>query len=274
MHVIVNDGTKISILEKGQGLPLLLLAGGGFSSKIFKQQIDFFSREYRVIAMDMRSHGQSDRVVHGMRISRLAKDLHDVIETLKLDHFYILAHSLGCSVFYSYLDMFGTSLIKKAILVDQPAVLTANPIWSEEERLNYGATYDAVKNFDIINAMTNAKFVLVKSEIISSMTSKKASGAIRSFIASCFDIDPEAAALLYRNHLCTDWRDVIQRLEIPSLIIGGHASITPWQSQRWISKQILNARLKIFDEHEGGSHFMFVENPILFNQVVADFLIR
>jgi non-heme chloroperoxidase len=40
----------------------------------------------------------------------------------------------------------------------------------------------------------------------------------------------------------------------------------------WIASQIPGARLRIFTREEGGSHFMFLENPDLFTAVLRDFL--
>jgi hypothetical protein len=35
---------------------------------------------------------------------------------------------------------------------------------------------------------------------------------------------------------------------------------------------IAGSRVEIFDERDGGSHFMFMENPTRFNQLVTEFL--
>ncbi len=39
-----------------------------------------------------------------------------------------------------------------------------------------------------------------------------------------------------------------------------------------IARPIRGSRVEIFDEHEGGSHFMFLENPTKFNRLVTEFL--
>ena len=80
MYITVNDGTKIHYIEKGQGTPLLLIAGGGFSGNIFKYQIDFLAETRHLFIFDMRAQGKSDRVKHGIRISRLAMDLKEIID--------------------------------------------------------------------------------------------------------------------------------------------------------------------------------------------------
>ena len=47
--------------EKGSGLPLILLHGNGENGNYFEHQIAYFSRNYRVIAVDTRGHGKSPR---------------------------------------------------------------------------------------------------------------------------------------------------------------------------------------------------------------------
>lgn len=80
-----------------------------------------------------------------------------------------------------------------------------------------------------------------------------------------------AATLLY-NQLYTDLRDQIVRIHKPTLIIGGRKSFVPWKSQVWINQNIPSSKLEIFEEAEGGGHFMFIENPKKFNQHVLKFL--
>ena len=81
-----------------------------------------------------------------------------------------------------------------------------------------------------------------------------------------------AAADLLFDHCLNDWRDVIERTRLPALVVGGRKSIFSPESQEWIASVNPNARAIIFEENEGGSHFMFFENPARFNAEVSDFL--
>ena len=82
----------------------------------------------------------------------------------------------------------------------------------------------------------------------------------------------ELAAQLLRDAAFVDWRDVIKRIQLRTLVIGGEGSIFSSDSQRWIASQIPDAQVEIFSEDEGGSHFMFLENPRRFNSTVLSFL--
>jgi len=133
-EVTTSDGVTLRYLEAGSGPPLVMIPGWSQTAAQFKHQIEGLSDRYRVIAVDMRGHGDSDKPAHGYRISRFAKDLHDVLGALDLTEVNLLAHSLGCAVVWCYLDMFGPERLAKLILVDQSPFLTANPAWSKEER--------------------------------------------------------------------------------------------------------------------------------------------
>jgi len=45
-----------------------------------------------------------------------------------------------------------------------------------------------------------------------------------------------------------------------------------WKSQQWVGSQIPGSRVEIFEESEGGNHFMFMENPEKFNRIVKEFI--
>jgi len=77
---------------------------------------------------------------------------------------------------------------------------------------------------------------------------------------------------LLRDTAYGDWRDVIERIKLPTLVIGGENSIFTSASQRWIASVIPGAEIEIFSTPEGGSHFMFIENPSRFNSSVLSFL--
>lgn len=66
---------QLNFIEQGQGLPLILLHGNGEDNSYFVHQIDYFSKEYRVIAIDTRGHGKSPRGEKSFTINQFADDL-------------------------------------------------------------------------------------------------------------------------------------------------------------------------------------------------------
>src|SRR5918996_2514476 len=272
-YVTTNDGVRLYYLEAGSGKPILMIPGWSQTAEQFKHQITGLSDRYRVIAVDMRGHGESDKPEFGYKISRLAKDVHDMIHALDLDEVNILGHSMGSSVIWNYYDLFGPERLSKLLLIDQMPMITSNPAWSEEERIDSGAIFNPQSLYETINALAGPNGVETTRGFIGNMVTKSIPEADKEWIIERNLRMPRqhAATLLY-NHSTQDWRDLIPRLDLPTLVVGGRTSVVPWQSQEWVAAQVPGSRLEIFEEEEGGNHFMFIEGHQKFNDIVADFV--
>ena len=63
------------------------------------------------------------------------------------------------------------------------------------------------------------------------------------------------------DHCAQDWRDVLPRIDVPTLVIGCDGSHVAPGSQRYIADQIPGAELHVFPSDVANSHFPFLENP-------------
>ena len=84
--------------EKGNKEPLILLHGNGEDSSYFKNQINYFSGRYRVIALDTRGHGKSPRGTKPFTIAQFSCDLYDFMEKLEIPNAVILGFSDGANI--------------------------------------------------------------------------------------------------------------------------------------------------------------------------------
>ncbi len=272
-EVTTSDGVVLRYREAGSGPTLLMIPGWSQTAEQFKHQLAGLSDRFRVIALDMRGHGESEKPDHGYRISRLAKDLHDVIEALGLSEVAILGHSMGCSVIWCYWDLFGAQHLSKILLIDQMPVITRNPEWSDEEAAAYGTIFTPETLYETTNALAGPDGVETTKGFIGNMVTEAMTSDTRDWMIACNLKFPRAhAAALLFNHATLDWRDTISRLSLPTLVVAGRSSLVPWTSCQWIHEQVPGSRLEIFEEAEGGQHFMFIENHAKFNAILADFL--
>ncbi len=92
--------TDISLhfVEQGGGKPLILLHGNGEDGSYFKHQINCFSADYRVIAIDTRGHGQSSRGEKPFTIVQFAEDLHDFMDEKGIAKAILLGFSDGGNI--------------------------------------------------------------------------------------------------------------------------------------------------------------------------------
>lgn len=89
---------KLNYQEKGEGKPFILLHGNGEDNSYFVHQMDYFSRKYRMIAVDTRGHGQSPRGTAPFAIGQFADDLKDFMDELDISKAVILGFSDGANI--------------------------------------------------------------------------------------------------------------------------------------------------------------------------------
>lgn len=89
---------QLHYIEQGQGQPLILLHGNGEDSTYFEHQIPYFSKDYRVIAIETRGHGKSPRGEKPFTIKQFAEDLHDFMDGKGIEKAVILGFSDGGNI--------------------------------------------------------------------------------------------------------------------------------------------------------------------------------
>jgi non-heme chloroperoxidase len=272
-----GDGVNLRYTQSGpaSGPNILLIAGWAQTAAQWWKQIDHFSQNYRVTAYDHRGHGESDKPSHGYRISRLAADLNDMISELDLKDFTILSHSMGVSVTLCYWDLFPESRkrISKLVLIDQAPCMTADPLWSADYATSISATLSATQVFDIASGFRGTDPRAARSSFLRRLFTPTISDKDFGWnLEQNFKMSAENAATLLIDHASNDWRDVLPLINIPTLVLGAKITLFISDGIKWTASQIPGAKLRIFENEEAGSHFMFFENPKLFNKVVDSFL--
>lgn len=89
---------QLHFIEQGQGQPMILLHGNGESCDYFEHQIAYFSKQYHVIALDTRGHGQSPKGEKPFTIKQFAEDLHDFMDEKSIERAHILGFSDGGNI--------------------------------------------------------------------------------------------------------------------------------------------------------------------------------
>ena len=96
MRRLRRDGVALFYEEAGFGEPPMLLVHGlACDHTHFTPQLEHFSGDHRVVAVDLRGHGQSDAPRQEYTIEGFADDLAWVCARLGLENPIVVGHSLG-----------------------------------------------------------------------------------------------------------------------------------------------------------------------------------
>eukprot|EP01134_Creolimax_fragrantissima_P003686 CFRG3686T1 len=277
-----GDGARLHIVETGVGEnekapTIIMLPGWSQTAAMFGHQLYGLPKQSDVhcIAMDLRGHGESDKVKYGYRISRLAMDLREFIVERNLSDVTLLGHSMGCQIMWSYWDMFRATdhRLKAFINVDQPTAVTVRDAESEKTRMQLGALFSWKDNMTICDGYSSSEYIGHTTDFVNSLLSPQVNSELRSWIVNeNLKLPRKEAVTLLMNAAIHDWRDLLSFITLPTLLVGGKTSCVPSDSFKWMQSKIKGSRLEIFKENEGSSHLLFLENPTKFNTVVTKFL--
>lgn len=168
---------KLHYAEKGQGEPLILLHGNGEDGTYFGSQIDYFSKERRVIAVDTRGHGKSPRGTAPFTIRQFAEDLNGFMLEQGIEKADILGFSDGGNIAMIFamrypgkvnrLILNGANLNPRGV---RAHVQLPVEIGYRIARLFAAKSKDAARNAELLGLMVNDPDV--KPEELSQITAK------------------------------------------------------------------------------------------------------
>ena len=93
--VVAEDGTRLAVLDAGSGHPILLIPGLGYAAWSFARQVGPLSSAARVLAMDNRGTGMSDKPTGPCSIDLLAADAYVVLSRMDALPATVVGTSMG-----------------------------------------------------------------------------------------------------------------------------------------------------------------------------------
>ncbi|KAI0158547.1 Alpha/Beta hydrolase protein [Pestalotiopsis sp. NC0098] len=269
--VQMKDGVRLSFTQTGepQNPNLLFLNGWRQTAAQWRKQVEHFEKDFRVTTYDYRGHGESDKPLSGYNVLTFVSDLNELIRKLDLKDITVVGHSMGSTLVWGLWKYHPESRdrISRFVSVDGSPCMLIDPSWTPKETKDFGGIFTR----DQLDGMAGA-FDAVMPSVVRGMFTDKISEEDFAWVWAQNQKMPNgAAAELFLDTMSRDWRDVVSAVDVPTLIVGGEASILQEETPRWLHAQIPRSRLHLFGKEEGG-HFVFWESPESFNKVLDDFL--
>lgn len=256
MPLFVCDNTKIFYQEQGSGKDVILFIHGlGSRSDDWQEQIDFFSKNYRCIAVDLRGYGKSE-IKPPFTIPSFATDIINLIEHLKLPKVNLVGISLGGIIAFQ-IAVLRNDLLKSLI------VINALPEFKLKGLKQYWLFYSRFLFIRILG-MKIFGTILAKK-----LFPKKSQNNLRNKFAKSFTKnDKETYLATLKSLIGWSVRKQLKVISCKTLFIASSNDYSSVRSKKFFAKKIKAKIVKISDSH----HALPIEKPKEFNEALNNFL--
>jgi pimeloyl-ACP methyl ester carboxylesterase len=263
ISITINNLT-VSYSDQGPADAPVIIFIHGFplNKSMWDMQAEALKDNYRVIAYDIRGHGNSDPGIDEFFIELFVNDLWQFMEKLGIEKAILCGLSLGgyiaLNAVLKYPDRFDSLILNDTQCIADTSEIKENRCLAITRIMNDGVEQYADEIIE--NLFAPESFARKKNEII----------AVKEMIISTpkQSLCNTLRALAERKETC----DRLPEINIPVLImVGKEDKITPIAAARQMHEKILNSTLKII-QHAG--HLSNLENPPEFNFQMVKFLER
>ena len=230
---------NISYIRRGEGKDLVFLHGYLASKESFYPQISYFSRFFRVTALDFPGFGEAEPIPAAWSVSDYADWTQEALGALGIVFPHVVAHSFGGRV--------AVKCLSRADIFDR-AVLTGCAGIVPKRTLGYRLR---VKAYRAVRTVAPRY-------------------AERHFGSTEYRQLPPLMRESYKKIVNEDLRGDAANIARPVLFVCGSADTeTPLASARIYHACVKGSRLFVM---EGCGHFAHLENPLAFNAAAEEFL--
>ena len=113
--IIAQDRSEIYYKVVGAGKTVVLIHGNFQQHRHFERQIDFFSKYYRVIAMDTRDQGKSNNRSKRLDYDLIIEDLAQILQQENISRCAMIGFSDGANIALSFACRY-PSIVRKLVL--------------------------------------------------------------------------------------------------------------------------------------------------------------
>lgn len=255
-----NDGVDIHYHTYGkqENQAIILISGYSASEVTWICQIEaLMNAGFFVITYDHRAHGRSQKVNYGLSLSRLAMDLHQLIEHLKLENPVLLGHSMGAATIMAYEELFTDRAILLVITEDQGPTFLKHPDWLDGKE---GRSFHELEGFML-------EFPRMK------LTEKHLSDDLKRELGKkMYPFNFKTYQELLFNVIVQDWRSTIAQESKPHLFLSGGKSPIFSPASAKAARALSHHPASQWIEFEGCGHILHLEDADKFNQTVINFI--
>jgi 3-oxoadipate enol-lactonase len=260
MSKIHVRGIDIGYDEVGSGTPVVLLHGFPFNRTMWDEQFEALRARHRVIAPDLRGHGETSVSPEPATMEEMAKDVAALMEKLNVSRAAVCGLSMGGYVALALYRMFPLRARALVLADTRPGADT------EEARDN--REVQAAKALK--EGMAGIADAMLP-KLLSPKTVAKNPTVVAQVREMIVKTNQEGAAAALRGIAQRrDQTSFLSRIVCPTLVmVGREDMITPLADSELMHREVGGSRLVVIED---SGHVSNLEQPESFNRALTKFL--
>lgn len=253
MPCSTGNGLRIHYEVCGEGPPLVLIHANPFDHRLWLYQVAHFSAWFRVVSIDIRGYGRSDKPTDAFSLRDMAGDVLAVCTDLGITEAVVMGASVGSGIALM-LGLERPALCKALVLVGGGCG------GMHFERRIHGYEQLGVAQYHRAHLAD-----LVAPQFASS---RLGAYLLERFAEAGPSLSGACIAQIFRARAAADMREQVPSLAMPTLVVNGEFDISLEDGRR-------TAALIPHAEHHvlpGTGHACCIEDPAGFDRIVATFL--
>lgn len=258
----IKTGIKFAYDDAGSGPAVVLLHGFPFNRSMWSEQVSALQRDFRVIAPDLRGHGESEVTAGVNTMETMARDIAALLDQLQVSHTVLGGQSMGGYVALAFARLFPERLQALVLVDTRPQGDTAE---AKQTR--------AVQAEKVLNEGMKPIADGMLPKLVTPETLTNRAQVAQRVNEMMLSTPPEGAAAALRGMAeRLDHTTFLSHINVPTLIVVGREDpITPLADSELMHEKIAGSRLEII---ENAAHVSNLEQPERFNNVLSEFLRR
>src|ERR1700733_3632599 len=256
----------VAVSDTGDGPPVVLLHGLACGKRMWFHQIRALRRRFRVIAYDLRGHGQTDapQLATDYSAAHLVRDLVGVLDALKIPQAAIVGFSLGGGPALA-LAASKPERVSRLVLADVGAGAD-DPVKIEGMARRWGTLIGQGEIDELVCDMLRSEFYKVYA---------RRNARRREHMASLIRATPidglrfTLSEVLAKRKSLFRLTGVLKSVRAPTLVVVGQHDYNCTKAAKLMSQTIPNASLKIIED---SGHMSPLEQPAAFSAALMEFL--
>lgn len=260
-HIEIEPGVSLFVQDVGAGPPVVLLPPWAHSHEVWDAQVRALAPTHRVVTIDPRGQGRSDRPFGDYSIARHAADAAEVLRLLGLQSPALVGASIGGFVALR-LVADGTYPVSRLALVGSNGVKLV-----ADSGFQHGLPAEVMAQFLAAEIADRPRYRYQAAE---SCLFDPDPATLRWLVADMMQTPSWAALGSMAALIEADQRAELPSVDIPVLLVHGESDqLFNIEASRWVASELKQAMLVTIPSC---GHFPHVEAPTAVNDALLSFL--